>query len=44
MQLPKGQILIDKYLCALCLETGRRPVRCCYDLRAICVRFCVLIV
>jgi hypothetical protein len=22
MQLPKGQILIDKYLCALCPETG----------------------
>jgi hypothetical protein len=22
MQLPQGQILIDKYLCALCPETG----------------------
>ena len=34
MQLPKGQILIDKYLCALCHETGRFPVllrfACCW--------------
>jgi hypothetical protein len=44
MQLPKGQILIDKYLCALCLETGRFTVllrfACCWIVDA---RMCLFI-
>jgi hypothetical protein len=38
MQLPQGQILIDKYLCALCPETGGGGIHA-----AQCGAACVLI-